>query len=86
MKISDHCKPAWQPKFKWARNDYQIFSLQNKKQKKKEAGLDDRIKVLRRKQFFNFLADFFDKLEDGQMKAKVGKNFAFSEEEKEKWL
>ena len=66
-KITDHQRPDWQPKFKWARNDYQVFSLQTKKQKKEsqEKGLGERIKVLRRKQFFNFLADFFDKLEDG---------------------
>lgn len=73
-----------------------------KKKKKAEGEADDdesenltggdktvslrKIKELRRKQFFNFLADFFDKFEAGTMSSKVGKNFKFDEEEKEKWL
>jgi len=44
------------------------------------------VKELKRKQFFNFLADFFDKLESGKMTQKVGKDFKFTEEEKEQWL
>ena len=45
-----------------------------------------KIKELRRKQFFNFLVDFFDKFEAGEMKYKLGKNVKFTPEEKQKWL
>ena len=45
-----------------------------------------KIKELRRKQFFNFLSDFFDKFDAGLMKDKVGPDFKFTEEEKERWL
>lgn len=41
-----------------------------------------KIKELRRKQFFNFLVDFYDKFEAGEMKDKVGKTMVFSPEEK----
>ena len=85
MKISDHQKPVKEPKVPWARNDYQVFSLQNGK-KANPGAISDKIKDLRRKQFFNFLADFFDKFEAGHMKGKVGKNYKFDDEEKEKWL
>ena len=47
---------------------------------------DRKIKELRRKQFFNFLADFFDKFDAGVMKDKVGPDFKFTEEERERWL
>lgn len=32
------------------------------------------------------MADFFDKFEAGHMSSKVGPNFKFDQEEKEKWL
>ena len=86
IKLTDHIKPEKQPKVPWARNDYQIFSLQNKKKNQKEGALSAKVKDLRRKQFFNFLADFFDKFEAGHMKGKVGAGFKFDDEEKERWL
>ena len=81
----------------WARNDYIIPGLKKKKKGQQDdesenlGGPDKnvslrKIKELRRKQFFNFLADFFDKFEAGHMSSKVGNNFKFEEEEKERWL
>ena len=86
IKLVDHNKPEKEPKIPWARNEYQVFSLKNKRKNSKEGQLSAKVKDLRRKQFFNFLADFFDKFEAGQMKGKVGNNFKFDDEEKEKWL
>ena len=42
---------------------------------------EERLKEIRRRQFFNFFADFYDKYEQGNMGIKS--NFVFSDEEKE---
>ena len=87
IKVSNHTRPEWKPNFKWERTDYIIPGLQKKgKQSATEMVSQRKIKELRRKQFFNFLADFFDKFDAGLMKDKVGPDFKFSEEERERWL
>jgi hypothetical protein len=86
-RVNDHSKPEWKPKFKWERTDFLIPGLNRKldSKAKKPVGVA-KMKELRRKQFFNFLADFFDKLESGKMDGKVGKEYKFDAEEKEKWM
>jgi hypothetical protein len=79
----------WKPKFKWERTDFIIPGLNKKldrEAKLKNVVGQAKLRELRRKQFFNFLADFFDKLDSGSMGNKVGKEFKFDTEEKEKWL
>ena len=79
----------WRPKFKWERTDFIIPGLNKKLDreaaKKSKVG-QGKLRELRRKQFFNFLADFFDKLDAGNMDGKVSKAFKFDPEEREKWL
>lgn len=87
VKMSNHTRPEWKPNFKWERTDYIIPGLAKKGQKSATEMVSMRkIKELRRKQFFNFLADFFDKFDAGLMKDKVGPDFKFTEEERERWL
>lgn len=42
--------------------------------------MENKIKTCRRKQFFSFFTDFYDKLEEG--KIKPGSGLTFSEQEK----
>jgi len=44
------------------------------------------MKDLRRKQFFNFMSDFFEKFEQGNFSSKTTSLITFSEEEKEEWI
>ena len=53
---------------------------------KKTGELDEKIKGLRRKQFFNFIADFYEKFENGELKGKAGNMKPFTPEEKERQI
>ena len=44
------------------------------------------MKELRRKQFFNFISDFFEKIESGGLANKASDLTKFTEDEKEKWI
>lgn len=90
--MSDHTKPEWSLGFEWARQDFKVPNLIKKAApgattqpttREQEVSLR-KVKELRRKQFFNFLVDFFDKFEAGEMKYKVPKKMKFTPEEKEK--
>jgi c-di-AMP phosphodiesterase-like protein len=43
------------------------------------------MKDLRRRQFFNFLADFFEKIDSGHLRNKPKELLTFTEEEKMEW-
>lgn len=78
-RIIDHNRPLWNPKYQWGEFGH------DQKGKRFEKMNKERIKELRRKQFFSFFADFFDKLEQGSMLKNLrGTNF--TDEEKEEWI
>lgn len=82
-KIANHSRDIEKPKFNWGENN------KPKVIKYDEDGIiipSQKIKDLRRKQFFNFISDFFEKFDRGDMKNKASPLIKFNEEEKEEWM
>ena len=85
-KLTDHTKPEWSLGYEWVKHDFKVPGLGKNSgpdvmSEEQEVSMR-KIKDLRRKQFFNFLKDFFEKFEAGEMKYKLGKNVKFTPEEK----
>ena len=81
-KVGDHFKPEIK-KYNWGQPKKQV------KQKFDKDGIpvpSKKIKDLRRKQFFNFVSDFFEKFDRGDMQGKASSLISFNEEEKEQWI
>ena len=84
MRITNHQRPVLKAKVRWGEEKKEDGEI--KRDKNGVIIPSKKMKELRRKQFFNFISDFFEKIESGGLANKQNELIQFNDEEKEAWI